>query len=352
MDRELTSFLLCAFVFFITATSQQDNVCSRPELFDNIEMDGIQRYFNPGEELVLSCKQGYTPLSGPRNIVCAARGQWTKTKLKCLPKLCPYPDVLSNGALEYEDTTYQSVINYTCHEGYIMTGASSAVCQANGTWSSPVPECTAVSCGPAPIPEYGMIIYDRRIRGSSTDYGVTGTYRCLPPYVVTGNPRTKCTASGTWTAMPTCRVVTCPPPKNIDNGFVSSDEDREYDFMEAVKYGCHGHYVLEGSMQVVCQENGEWSEKPSCKAPCSVDIARGRILYNEKKVWIEDFNPNRVLHRETVSVYCKDTVRSCGYAVPTQCIDGNITIPPCFKEPSAVNYTLKSGSLPSEIQAC
>lgn len=60
-------------------------------------------------------------------------------------------------------------------------------------------------------------------------------------------------------------MVTCPTPENIDNGFVSSSDQREYDYMETVKYGCNGDYVIEGSLEIVCQQNGEWSEKPSCK---------------------------------------------------------------------------------------
>ena len=60
-------------------------------------------------------------------------------------------------------------------------------------------------------------------------------------------------------------VVTCPPPDNIDRGYMSVNDQRDYDYMEAVKYGCNGEYVLEGSLQIVCQQNGKWSEKPSCK---------------------------------------------------------------------------------------
>ncbi|XP_045904472.1 beta-2-glycoprotein 1-like [Micropterus dolomieu] len=352
MERMLTLLLLCLFVFFALVTSEQDNVCFRPELADNIAKDGLQRYFSPGAELTLSCEQGYTPVSGPRKIVCTASGQWTKTKLMCIPKRCPYPDTVSNGELYYEDTVYQSTINYTCHEGFFLTGAHTAECLANGTWSAPVPECKPFSCGLAPIPQFGMIIYDKRIRGNTTDYGVTGTYRCLPPYVLFGNARAECTASGEWTKTPECRVVNCPPPENIDRGYMSNREPREYDFMETVKYGCHGDYVLEGSLQIFCQQNGNWSEKPSCKAPCSVGIQRGRILYKGKKMWIKDLSPNKVLHKEIVSVYCEDKARKCGYAVTTQCIDGKLKIPECFEQPSRITYDLYSGSLPSEIQQC
>ncbi|KAM7419025.1 hypothetical protein PAMA_016241 [Pampus argenteus] len=327
-------------------------VCFRPELGANIKVDGLQRYFRAGAEVTLSCKQGYTPVLGPRKIVCAASGEWTKTKLKCIPKRCPYPDLLPNGELYYEDTVYQSMINYTCHSGYTLTGGSTAVCLANGTWSIPVPDCKPVSCDLAPIPKFGMIIYDKSIRGNTTDYGVGGTYKCLPPYVLIGNARAECTASGSWTKTPECKVVTCPTPENIDKGYMSISLRRHYNFMETVKYGCIGDYVVEGSIQIVCQDNGQWSELPSCKAPCHVSIEKGRILYNGRKLWIKDLKPNRVLHKEIVSVYCMNKARKCGYAVPTQCIDGRLQIPECFEEPSFLNYNLHSNSLPSEITQC
>ncbi|XP_023137872.2 beta-2-glycoprotein 1-like [Amphiprion ocellaris] len=352
MERMLTLFLLCPALFFTTVTSQRDNVCLRPNLADTIEMAGLQRYFNPGVELALSCIDGYTPVLGPRKIVCTVSGEWTKTRFLCTPKRCPYPDPLPNGELYYEDTIYQSTINYTCNEGYVLTGSSTSVCQANGTWSTLVPECTPVTCDLAPIPQFGMIIYDTTVRGNITYYGTTGMYRCHPPYALIGNPRAECTASGTWTKTPECKVVTCRPPHNIARGYMSTTDQRDFDFMETVKYGCTGDFVLEGSQEIVCQQDGNWSEKPSCKAPCEVSINRGRILYKGRRIWIKDFEPNKVLHKEIVSVYCKNAARKCGYAVPTQCIDGRLQIPECFKEPSYADYNFHSSSLPSEITQC
>lgn len=151
-------------------------------------------------------------------------------------------------------------------------------------------------------------------------------------------------------------VVTCPPPQNIERGYMSNNEKRKFDYKETVKYGCHGDFVVEGSQQIVCQKYGNWSEKPSCKGtagsarhnthvcgylcvcvcvcftgPCSVGINRGRILYKGQKLWIKEFTPNKVLHNELVSVYCLDKGRKCGYAVSTQCIDGKLRIPECFE---------------------
>lgn len=69
-------------------------------------------------------------------------------------------------------------------------------------------------------------------------------------------------------------VVTCPPPENIDKGYLSNNEQRDFDFMETVKYGCHGDFVLEGSLQIVCQKDGHWSEKPSCKGRTKISFSQ------------------------------------------------------------------------------
>ncbi|XP_056892730.1 beta-2-glycoprotein 1-like [Takifugu flavidus] len=350
MERNL--FLLTLVVGFITDGSGQDNVCTRPELNVNILLEGLQRYFNPGEELVLSCEPGYTPLSGPRKIICRVNGEWTKTKLLCIPKRCPYPESLLNGEVYYTDTVYGSTINYTCDEGYTMNGADVSECLSNGMWSNPAPECKAVQCGLAPIPQFGKIIYNKHVEGNTTSYGTQGTYQCLPPYVLFGDAKAECTSNGNWTKTPECRVVSCPPPENIERGYMSSNAKRTYDYTETIKYGCHGDHVIEGSQQIVCQKYGNWSERPSCKAPCSVGIRKGRILYRGRKLWIKELTPNRILHNELVSVYCMNNERKCGYAVSTQCIDGKLNIPECFQEPSLNTYNLHSSSLPSEIKQC
>ncbi|KAM9770766.1 beta-2-glycoprotein 1-like [Menidia menidia] len=341
-------FLLCSFLFFTPVTSEQDHVCIRPELTGNIVIAGIQKSFGPGVVLALSCQQGYTPVSGPREIVCTVSGEWTKTKFKCIPKRCPYPDPPSNGDLYYEDTVYQSTVNYTCYEGYIMTGSSTAVCQADGTWSTTVPECKPVECGLAPVPKNGMVIYDKKVRGNTTEYSLTATYVCLPPYAISGDPTAECTASGAWTKTPECQVVTCPPPGRIEKGYLSNSDQKEYFFMEKIKCGCDENYVLEGNLDIVCQKDGQWSEKPSCKAPCTFGIQRAQILYKGRKMWSKDLQPNLLLHGELISVYCSNKDRKCAYAAQTQCMDGTLKIPECFEEPSGID----SDSLPSEIEQC
>ncbi|XP_024115115.1 beta-2-glycoprotein 1 [Oryzias melastigma] len=352
--EDRTSFILLSSLLLLTCgTSGQDNAgCVRPILDAKIELATNQTHFSPGVPITLSCKQGYTPVSGPRRIVCTVDGTWTNTRYMCIPKRCPYPDPPAHGELYYEDTVYLSTINYTCDEGYTLNGSSTAVCQANATWSTPAPECKAVSCGLAPIPQFGLIIYDKTVRGGKTYFGTGGTYRCLPPYALFGNPRAECTISGTWTRTPECRVVTCPPPDNIEKGYMSNEDRRDFDFMETVKYGCNDNYALDGNMEIVCQQDGNWSEMPSCKASCPVEIQRAKIEYNGEKILISDLKIKVILHKEIISVYCKDTVRNCTYPIPTQCIDGVLKLPECFEELSEFEYNLNSTSHPSEIQQC
>ena len=66
-------------------------------------------------------------------------------------------------------------------------------------------------------------------------------------------------------------------------------------------------------------------------APCSVNIKRGRIFYNGRKLWIADLKPNRVLHGESVLFYCKNKVQKCGYPVASTCNDGTLLLPECFE---------------------
>ncbi|MEQ2311386.1 hypothetical protein AMECASPLE_019334 [Ameca splendens] len=62
---------------------------------------------------------------------------------------------------------------------------------------------------------------------------------------------------------------------------------RQHGYKEKVKYSCNEHYTLEGEAEIQCQNTGNWSSKPVCRASSTVGIKRGRIFYNARKIWIE-----------------------------------------------------------------
>ncbi|KAJ8264095.1 hypothetical protein GJAV_G00145100 [Gymnothorax javanicus] len=346
MYQGFVLLLLCHLSSYASVTARK--VCGRPPLGLNVEDANFQRVYDPGQELFLNCKPGYTPISGPRKIVCADTGTWSSSSFKCDLKSCSNPGPLINGKIHIADIVFQSIINFTCAEGYVLRGANTSECMHDGSWSHPVPQCDPVACGLPEIPKYASINYSRRFKGNTTFFGDSVTYGCSPPLVLLGNKVGFCLPNGTWSEPPECRVVTCPRPTEIPNGFISFAVIREHGYKERIRYGCDANYVLEGSMEVECGETGQWSKKPVCRAPCTVNIKRGRIFYNNKKIWIEDLKPNRVLHGDLLALYCEDKVKDCGYPVTTQCIDGTLKIPDCFEEPGAFNYKVRSSSLPSE----
>uniref|UniRef100_A0A672IGA2 Beta-2-glycoprotein 1 n=1 Tax=Salarias fasciatus TaxID=181472 RepID=A0A672IGA2_SALFA len=344
MAPTLILLLLSQVVLFSSVTSKK--VCGRPPVTEGIDETTLKRVYEVGEELTLTCEQGYLPsMPTPGRITCTATGEWTPSNLACSRKSA---SPLARGRTE---APYKSVLNFTCDDGYVMIGANESRCLHDGSWSSQPPLCKAVNCPLPTPPRDGKIVHDRPVSGSNTIYGQTWTYECNSPKAPS-HERGSCMADGTVTEPPECRDVSCTIPTNIKNGFITFAVMRPHGYKEKVKYACNEHYTLVGEPEIQCQNTGNWSSKPVCKAPCTVGIKRGRIFYNARKIWISDLKPNRILHGEHVAFYCLNRAERCGYPVATTCNDGNLPIPECFVEPGKVEYNLRSKNLPSEITMC
>ncbi|XP_033830476.1 beta-2-glycoprotein 1-like [Periophthalmus magnuspinnatus] len=343
--------LLCQFLLYTTVSSKK--VCGRPDITDGIDESVLKRVYEVGEEVTLACERGYLPSTpNPRRITCTGTGEWTPSNLACSPKMCPIPKPLQPLAMGRTEAPFKSILNFTCDDGYVMQGSNSSSCLHDGTWSNPPPMCKAVNC-PLPRPPVdGRIVHDMKpFTGTNTMYGQGWTYECNPPKAPSYE-RGSCKADGTVPGPPSCREVSCPIPPSLPNGFITFAVMKEHRYKETVQYACNDHYVLEGDSHMRCTNTGNWSTKPVCRAPCQVGIKRGRIFYNAKKIWIEDFKPNRVLHKEVVVFYCKNKAEKCGYPVASVCNDGVLPLPECFEEPGKIEYNIRAKTLPSEIRVC
>ena len=54
---------------------------------------------------------------------------------------CGVPPFIGNGDFNVTETTFESVAEYGCNEGFTLSGSQSRTCQADGTWSGADPVC-------------------------------------------------------------------------------------------------------------------------------------------------------------------------------------------------------------------
>ena len=54
---------------------------------------------------------------------------------------CGDPGQPANGNVSFVTTREGGMANYTCNEGYNLTGITQRICQSNGSWSGDVPTC-------------------------------------------------------------------------------------------------------------------------------------------------------------------------------------------------------------------
>ncbi|XP_073178180.1 beta-2-glycoprotein 1-like isoform X2 [Lepidochelys kempii] len=144
----------------------------------------------------------------------------------------------------------------------------------------------------------------------------------------------------------------CSPPPETDNGFHSG---ASYRAGGEVRYKCKRGYRLEGPETIRCQENQEWSgPTPTCHPRCVVPAQRSRVLYQGRKLWIQEIPEGRVQHGEIVTFYCRsqNQTQSCSYPAPSHCFDGLLPLPACYDEPTWLQYKLFPKRVVSEIRPC
>uniref|UniRef100_A0A8D2JKA4 Beta-2-glycoprotein 1 n=1 Tax=Varanus komodoensis TaxID=61221 RepID=A0A8D2JKA4_VARKO len=319
-------------VFMPTRSVLYLPVCPRPPEIPLATADINKAEYSIGEEISYSCNPGYVPQSGNMRYTCPIRGRWPAITLRCTPRNCPLPEPMNNGRILHTSLSYQSVITFSCDTGYFLQGPQTSQCQADGQWQPGLPACQPVICPPPPISPYEALTYRRLKPGNISVFQDVIMFECLSPLALFGSETATCLATGNWSELPECRFVQCPYPEEIENGFINFALRRTYDYKDTVSYGCNPPYVLEGPAQSRCEKTGQWSGKPTCRAPCEIPVKRATVLYNGRKVTVQGHFQNGIQHAETIWFYCKNKEHGCSYKVPTQCIDGHLSVPACFKE--------------------
>lgn len=334
----MVSPVLILFSAFLCHVAIAGRTCPQPDEVPFAVVVPLKTFYDPGEQIVYSCKPGYVSRGGMRRFTCPLTGMWPINTLKCTPRVCPFAGILENGIVRYTTFEYPNTISFTCNPGFYLNGTSSAKCTEEGRWSPELPVCAPVTCPPPVVPKFATLKLHKPSAGNTSLYRDTAVFECLPHHAMFGNDTVTCTAHGNWTELPECREVKCPFPSRPDNGFVNYPAKPVLHYQDKATFGCHDTYSLDGPAEVECTKMGSWSAQPSCKASCKVSVKKATVLYQGERVKIQEQFKDGMKHGDKVSFFCKNKEKKCSYTEETQCIDGTLEIPKCFKEHSSLAF--------------
>ncbi|KAM4570642.1 C4b-binding protein alpha chain-like [Fundulus diaphanus] len=222
--------------------------------------------------LTYSCKTGYT-MEGPSTVTCNLTSQWFPSLPKCNTQQCSKPSGGPNMDLKPAyilNTTFEdgATVAFSCSPGYTPAGGSTRITCTAGQWSAVLLRCERKTCGALTEVTNGEVIYT-----DGNEFGDTARVQCKAGYFpVGGSPVLRCDVEG-WTGrLQTCEVLQCVTPGRIVNGAFSPEKD-SYEYREVVRYSCNKDLVLNGSRELTCSEDGNFSPAPptcvwvECKDP-------------------------------------------------------------------------------------
>uniref|UniRef100_A0ABI7W9S1 Selectin P n=1 Tax=Felis catus TaxID=9685 RepID=A0ABI7W9S1_FELCA len=216
------------------------------------------------------CADGFR-LKGADMAQCTDLGRWTAPApvceaFTCTPLLSP-----RNGTMTcvqpLGDSSYKSRCQFTCDEGFSLSGPEILDCAPSGHWTGPPPTCEAIKCPELFAPEQGSLACSDTRREFSVGY--TCHFSCNKGFELEGSNDVECTASGKWTAPPpTCQAVKCSELHGTEPGTMNcSNPWGNFSYGSTCSFHCPEGQLLNGSARTACQENGQWSTPmPTCQA--------------------------------------------------------------------------------------
>lgn len=107
---------------------------------------------------------------------------------------CQVPENPKNGKAIYTSVSYNSIVSYECRYGYTLVGESSRRCGADRKWSGQLPACKEINCGQPGVLYNGWL---ENIE-SGTGLGASIIFRCHQGMLLVGNTSTVCQIDGQW----------------------------------------------------------------------------------------------------------------------------------------------------------
>ncbi|XP_051233010.1 P-selectin isoform X7 [Dicentrarchus labrax] len=215
------------------------------------------------------CDEGFE-LSGQEQIHCDHTGQWTDSVPACTVKKCSpifFPVTGNMTCVDaLEPFSFRSQCNFTCQEGFYLSGDDALICLASGQWDKPTPTCKVVQCNSLKAPPHVSMQCQDPLGVYS--YGSTCALQCEEGFKLIGANMTKCSSLGNWShALPVCQAKRCDPINSTHGSMSCFDPNGSFSFGSRCTTTCDEGFVLNGTASTECNSMGMWSaDIPSCLA--------------------------------------------------------------------------------------
>nr|XP_032828257.1 sushi, von Willebrand factor type A, EGF and pentraxin domain-containing protein 1-like isoform X5 [Petromyzon marinus] len=258
VSRDSSYFIVCINIDGLAKWTPQKlkcqpKQCSFPGEIENGYFNGTN--FMYGAKIVYHCNHGFIMGEKQMTRECMADGNWSPSSPVCEPVQCPEPREIPHGTITVPSSLiFDSVIQYRCNGKMQLMGPSLRTCQADSTWSGREPICMAVLCPPLKNIENG-----KWLGGEDTDSVVR--FSCNEGFLLAGQSTATCLPNGQWSGYPpTCQPV-CPPPTLDRYAAVPQIiRDKQYFTVgERVEFHCGGGYHG-WSYTLVCNKWHTWQQ--------------------------------------------------------------------------------------------
>ncbi|KAF2988163.1 hypothetical protein EK904_013697 [Melospiza melodia maxima] len=164
--------------------------------------------FSYNSSCTVQCEEGYE-LTALESVLCTSAGLWSAPLAACKAVTCPALHVPAHGAVNCsqpsEQLTWGTTCEFSCEEGFTLTGAATLQCGSAGAWDRQQPQCAVIQCEALSSPEKGSM--DCSHGAGMFTYNTSCHFSCLEGWSLNGSRVLECSPSGTWSAsLPTCEA--------------------------------------------------------------------------------------------------------------------------------------------------
>uniref|UniRef100_A0A8C0AYE3 E-selectin n=1 Tax=Buteo japonicus TaxID=224669 RepID=A0A8C0AYE3_9AVES len=269
--------------------------------------------FSYNSSCTVQCEEGYE-LTALESVYCTSSGDWSAPLAACKAVTCPALEMPAHGAVNCShpsvELTWGTTCEFTCEEGFALTGPATLQCGSSGAWDRQQPSCAAVRCEAVTWPEEGFVTCDHA--PADLAYRSRCDFRCSEGYVLDGPSSIECTAQGQWSEpvpkckgriywvgkysflvtgehteihIPTgswlqtklCKFVQCEPLSSPEKSSMDCSHGAgNFTYNTACHFSCLEGWRLNGSHVLECNHSGNWSASlPTCEGILPVTSHRG-----------------------------------------------------------------------------